>query len=125
MKNKIFKSGAERSEQKLPLWMIPIEWKIAIAKRFAKGWPSYGIGNCYKAIGTGDLDFIREFYNHAEEHLAAFRSGLFGEAVDGESPLDHLGALMWNAGMLLTYSLLDYENVKKAFDQHSQKKTRD
>lgn len=92
-----------------------------MAKRFGIGWQKYGLGNCYQAIGTGDLDFIRSFIEHAHGHLDGFiRTVVNGPDTekDGrtEGPLDHLGACMWNCGMLITYTLRDPRNVKKAFN---------
>lgn len=91
------------------------------------GHEKYGLGNCYKAIGTGDLDYIRSFWEHVDEHLAGFlRTVINGPDIekDGrlEGPLDHLGATMWGTGMLITYWIFDEANVRKAFDPNTHKK---
>lgn len=122
----IFDSGAKRSQKKLPRRLIPQEWKQEMAKRFLLGWEKYGLGNCYTAMKTGDLDFIREFWEHADDHLAGFlRTIQFGPDTepDGrkEGPMDHMGAAMWNCGMLITYYLYDRENTLKAFNSRSLK----
>lgn len=120
-----FASGAKRSEQKLPFWKLSWRAKIEWAKRFAKG-EKYDIQcgyshNWKRAIGTGDVKFIQEFYNHCEEHLAKAKETLTHgvDYVDdeGEGVFDHLGAVIWNAAALIEYCEKDPENTRRALSQ--------
>lgn len=119
-----FSSGALRSEKKLPYWMIPSTWTKEIAKRFDIGHEKYGVGNWKKALQTEDIQFVREFYNHAKEHMDGFLSTLLnGPNQENEDVIDHLGAVMWNCGCLITYYIVNKQLVKAAFEDSYKKKS--
>lgn len=124
-----FASGALRSEKKLPYWKLPTRAKQEWARRFAKG-EKYdiqkGVTHNWKcAIGTGDLEFIRQMFNHCSEHLDRFKDlteyGPDHRDVEGETMFDHLGAVMWNAAALIEFLDKDPDNVCKALSQKPEK----
>lgn len=124
-----FIGGSMRSEQKLPFWKLGRRAMIEWAKRFAKG-EKYDVQkgmthNWKVSLGTGDLEFIRQFYNHAVEHMlnAKELAELGPDTPDheGENMFDHLGAAMWNIAALIEYLVADPENTCKALSQRSEK----
>ena len=115
-----FSSGAKRSEKVLPWWMIPWDALEVIVKRFKKGQDKgYGVHNWKRAMGTGDLEFIRQLYDHTQRHLAQFilLAGKWDVDGENEGPLDHLGAAGWGILGLLSYAIHDKDNLMKAFTQ--------
>ena len=122
-----FPGGSMRSEQKLPFWKLGRRAMIEWAKRFAKG-EKYdlekGMSHNWKvSLNSGDLEFIRQFYNHAEEHilnakeLAEHKDPENHRDSEGENMFDHLGAAMWNIAALIEYLAADPENTCKALSQ--------
>ena len=120
-----FESNAMRSEQKLPFWRLPMRPLVEWAKRFAKG-EKYderrGITHNWKlAIPTKDVVYVRQFYDHAFEHMLRAKDraehGLYKGDEEGETIMDHLGAAMWNIASLIEYLDKNPELVCKALDQ--------
>lgn len=120
-----FKSGAVRSEKAPPWFMLPWDALRVILERFNIGAivKKYGIHNWKKAIGTGDLDFIRQLFDHTVTHMLMFIENVGEWKVDpegkhaDETPMDHLAAMGWGVLALITYTLYDRKNVMKAFSQ--------
>lgn len=121
---KVFDSGAKRSSKILPFWLVP--WRAimtAWAIRGRKGAQKYYIHNWKKAIGSNDVEFVRQFVNHLTEHIADFLNGgnengphrpgnfnltEFGPTdAEYDTQLDALAAVIWNAGSLMYYALRD------------------
>lgn len=123
-----FASNAMRSEHKLPYWRFPTRAMQEWAKRFAKGMKydaAKGITHNWKlGINSGDLEYIREFFNHATEHLLSAKDrAQFGPDIpdhEGETMFDHLGAAMWNIASLIEYLDKDPSSTCKALDQTPQ-----
>ncbi len=116
----VFVSGAVRSEKAELWWMAPKEALKVIIKRFTKGQEKgYGVHNWKRAAHTGDLEFIRQFWNHIEEHQLKFLKQVDGWTTDdeGETPLDHLGAIGWGWVCLIWYAIHDRDSVISAFSQ--------
>ena len=94
MEKKAFKSGATSSGENLPYADIPVSFIRRVAKRFQLGQQKHGRGNWlrsyeiarYKAIGY-DVEFLRDRYNHAVEHLLSLKEGTKDD--------DHIGAVGW------------------------------
>lgn len=120
-----FSSGAVRSEKAPPWFMFPWDALRVVLERFNIGAivKKYGIHNWKKAIGTGDLEFIRQLFDHLDTHLIAFIQNVGNWHVDSigkhkdETPMDHLAAAGWAVLALITYTLYDRKNVQKAFSQ--------
>lgn len=122
-----FSSGAVRSEKAPPWFMLPWDALRVVLERFNIGAfkKGYGVHNWKRAIGTGDLDFIRQLFDHTMNHLLLFVINVGTWHVDrdpkspykDETPMDHLGAAGWGILTLISYTLFDRQNVMKAFDQ--------
>lgn len=120
-----FSSGALRSEVKLPFWRLSRRALIEEAKRCAKGEKYDERSNCTHnwklAQNSNDVAYVREFYNHAVEHLLNARDrAQHGPTVpdaEGENMFDHLGAAKWNIAALIDYLEANPELVCRALSQ--------
>jgi hypothetical protein len=121
----VFDSGSMRSEKKLPFWRLPKRALVEWAKRFQKGVKydeKKGMTHNWKlAIGTDDIEFVRQFFDHAFEHMLNAKD-LAQKSVnhpdsEGETVMDHLGAAMWNIAALIEYVDKDPELVCLALSQ--------
>ncbi len=77
-----------QSESTVPLHYVRPTLLRRIALRFAKGEPKYGRGNWKRAFGDKlDVQFLRERYDHAMDHMMALR--------DGNDTDDNVAAVGW------------------------------
>jgi Domain of unknown function (DUF5664) len=121
----VFDSGSMRSEKKLPFWRLPKRSLVEWAKRFQKGIKydeKKGITHNWKlAIGTDDMEFVRQFFDHAFEHMLNAKdlahNGIDWQDSEGETITDHLGAAMWNIAALIEYLDKDPQLVCEALSQ--------
>lgn len=120
-----FTSNAMRSEKKLPYWRFPKRAMVEWAKRFKKG-EKYDIAkgtthNWKLAIHSTDVEFVRQFFDHAIEHMFNAKdlahTGAETPDWEGESMVDHLGAALWNIASLIEYLDKNPELVCKALSQ--------
>lgn len=91
-------SGARSSHQSPSYIDIPTAFLRRLAERFRLGAISHGRGNwlrCYRSttengqlITRYDIDFLRERYNHAVDHLMRLKD-------EGTGEDDHIGAVAW------------------------------
>ena len=123
-----FTSNALRSEKKLPFWRFPKRAMIEWAKRFHKG-EKYDVArnmthNWKLAINSDDVEFVRQFFDHAFEHLLNAKDlaehGVEHADWEGENMFDHLGAAMWNVASLIEYLDKNPKLVCKALSQKSE-----
>ena len=124
-KGTTFSSNAMRSEKKLPFWRFPLRAMIEWAKRFRKGEKYDTAGNITHnwklAINSDDVEFVRQFFDHALEHMFKAKEmasqGVVAVDYEGEGMFDHLGAAMWNIASLIEYLDKNPELVCRALDQ--------
>lgn len=91
-----FEGNSKRSEKRLRYDLIPREIIDGLAERFSIGSEKYGDNNW---MSGGPL-FIRETKNHLQHHYLAY---LAGDKEDEKSHIEHLKAVLWNAGALLWF----------------------
>lgn len=87
-------SGAQSSVTNPCYDEVPIDLERRIAARYFKG-HRYGRGNWLRGLQKGklDVDFMRDRYNHAREHLNFMRYPGLVELAD-----DNIGAVGWFLG---------------------------
>lgn len=89
-----FEGNSKRSEKRLRYDLIPREVIDALADRFTIGAEKFGDDN-WK---SGGYKFFTETKNHLQHHYLAY---LAGDKEDEATYVDHLKAVLWNAGALL------------------------
>lgn len=84
-------SGARSSHIALPLHYLRPSFLKRLAARFLRG-ERHGRGNWLRAFADGkvDVQFLRERYDHAVEHLLCLAHPQYGEPGD-----DHIAAVGW------------------------------
>lgn len=86
-----FSSGATSSVRRPDYSSVSREFLHKLAARFSLGEIRHGRGNWKRAWagpdGAIDIDFLRDRYNHAVEHLMMLREGTAND--------DHIGAVGW------------------------------
>lgn len=117
-----FASGAKRSSKVPPLWMMPVTVDLLEAERFAIGSNKYDIHNWKKCVSSGDVGFVRQFYNHLRVHLGRIPMGgedrqynIREHKTDPDSMLGDVAGMVWNARGLAYIALEAPELFLKAF----------
>jgi hypothetical protein len=94
--------GIKYDNGKLAYNLVPMDALDEVVRRFTHGAAKYAPGNWQK------VDNAVERYSAAlMRHYSAFRQG---ERSDPEAPgLSHIGAVAWNALVLVWFALRGYE----------------
>jgi hypothetical protein len=118
---KVFDSGAKRSEPMPDVFMMPHKALAEVMKRFTVG-KKYGIHNWKKAQASKDLDFVRQFDSHGQEHRhwAMLLVDQPAEAISpkGDTLLENVAAEAWNVLCKLEYLIENEELFREAFSQY-------
>lgn len=100
-----FENDAKRSEKRLLFSLIPFVVLKAIAERFTLGAEKFGRDNWKR----GGPEFFAQTREHLIHHLWSYLEGDESE----EPAVDHLKAVIWNAGALLWWELVGKEKWHK------------
>ena len=107
----IYENGSQRSEKRLRYDLIPFYAMRGYAERATMG-TKYGDNNYRK----GGDEFFKDAKNHLIHHMWCY---LEGRLEDEQTPLDHLKAVLWNAGSLVWYEETKLEEDKASKEGRS------
>jgi hypothetical protein len=99
------KEGRKFDGDKLRYDLVPMDVLDEVVRRFTHGAAKYAPGNWQKVD-----DAVERYSAALMRHYSAFRQG---ERMDPEAPgLSHIGAVAWNALVLVWFALRGYEPEK-------------